>query len=152
MPIAARLFGSILLVGFLAANGFGATFCVSDSSQLTSSLITAADNGQQDTIRLVTATYVGNFVYVSSEAFGLTIEGGYSADCANRTILAENTVLDGNHLGSVFVFASNLAVALKVEGVTVRNGVASSTRRNGGGLFVNTAGSFTMEQLAFCSP
>ena len=92
---------SLFLVGAVQA----ATFCVSDATGLYNTLSQAASNGEDDTIQIVQSTYVGNFIYASTEAFGVTIEGGYTADCASRKVDPANTVLDGDAAGNVLVLS-----------------------------------------------
>jgi hypothetical protein len=73
------VFSLITLSLFLVGEAQAATFCVSDAAGLHNALSQAASNGEDDAIRIVQGTYVGNFIYASTEAFGLTIEGGYTA-------------------------------------------------------------------------
>src|SRR5262249_9069874 len=60
-------------------------------------------------------------------------------------------VLDGAAAGTVLVLSTNQIVEFSVDGITVRNGVSSATRGNGGGLFINTAGSFVLQHSALLS-
>lgn len=117
---------------------FGAIFCVDNATDLQNSLTTACSNGENDTIQIVQGSYSGNFVYASTEAYGLTIKGGYSSNCEYRDVDPSNTVLDGNSAGNVLVLSSpEQAVEFDVEGLTLRNGKASES---GGGLYANTHG------------
>jgi len=50
-------------------------FCVSDATGLQTALTTASGNGEDDTVQIEQGTYVGSFIYVSTESFSLTIEG-----------------------------------------------------------------------------
>ena len=79
------------------------TFCVSDAPGLQTALTTASGNGEDDTIQIVQGTYVGSFIYASTEAFSLTVEGGYTSDCTLRIPDPSNTVLDANGTGSVLL-------------------------------------------------
>ncbi len=45
-----------------------AVFCVNSAGTLQTALSTAASNGVDDEIRIVQGTYVGNFVYTSTQA------------------------------------------------------------------------------------
>ena len=76
---------------------FGATFCVDSATELQSALTTAASNGEDDTIQIVQGTYSGNFVYASTEAHGVSVEGGYTSGCVSREVDPTNTVMDGNN-------------------------------------------------------
>ncbi|MDL1962514.1 MAG: hypothetical protein LWX01_12645, partial [Deltaproteobacteria bacterium] len=130
------VFSLITLFLFLVGAAQAATFCVSDAAGLHSALSQAASNGEDDIIHIVQGTYVGNFIYASTEAFGVTIEGGYTT-CASREVDPANTVLDGDAAGNVLVLSCDQAVEFVVDGVTLQNGNASN---NGGGLFANTDG------------
>jgi hypothetical protein len=144
--------GVVVHLGILTTNGFGATFCVSTPSTLSAALTTAASNGQTDSIRLVSGTYSGNFIYASVEPLGLTIEGGYAAGCGARTVDAANTILDGGATATVLVLTTDQAVSFAIDGLTLRNGFANSARRNGGGLLVSTAaGTVLVTRSAFLS-
>jgi hypothetical protein len=115
----------------------GATFCVDSTTDLQTTLTTAMSNGEDDTVRIVQGTYSGNFVYASTEGYGVTIEGGYTPGCTSRVVDPANTVLDGNATGNVLVLSCpDNAVEFSVYGVTLQNG---SVAGNGGGLYANTA-------------
>jgi hypothetical protein len=116
-----------------------ATFCVSNATELQTGLTTAQSNGEDDTIQIVQGTYIGNFTYASTEAYGVNVEGGYTSGCASRVIDPANTVLDGDAGGNVLVLSAPAqAVEFSVDGVTLQNGNASNDK--GGGLFVITDG------------
>jgi hypothetical protein len=92
-----------------------------------------------DEVRIVQGTYVGNFVYASTQANGLSVLGGYTAGCASRTLNPVNTILDGNQTNRVLVLsAPDAAADFLVEGLTLRNG--KRTAGAGGGLLA-TVGS-----------
>jgi len=125
-------------------------FCVSDATELQTALTTAAGNGQDDTIQIVQGTYNGNFVYASTEANSLTIEGGYTEDCSSRTIDPENTVIDGGGIDNVLMLVTDgVAANFSVEGLTIRNG-RSHTVDKGGGVYVNAGdGELTLRENIF---
>lgn len=89
------------LVLLLPGSTRAAIFCVSTAAELQAALTTAASNGEDDVIHIVQGTYNGNFVYASTEAFNLTVEGGYAASCSSRVVDPANTVLDGLATGRV---------------------------------------------------
>lgn len=60
------------------------TFCVSFAEELTDALTSAASNGQDDVVQIEQGYYLGNFVYASTQASNIFIEGGYSEDCASK--------------------------------------------------------------------
>jgi hypothetical protein len=114
----------ITILPFVRSAG-AATFCVSDAAGLHTALSQAAANGEDDLIKIQQGTYVGNFVYASYEPNSLTLEGGYTAACASRTIDPANTVLDGNGTGNVLVISTDKGAPAKVDGLTLQNGVTS---------------------------
>ena len=125
-----------LLLG-IAQPALAGVFCVDTAVGLQSSLTTAAANAQDDEVRIVQGTYVGNFVYARTEAQALSVLGGYTVGCVDRTLDPVNTVLDGNQTNTVLVLsAPDVAADLLVEGVTLRNGKTMSGSY-GGGLFAN---------------
>jgi len=116
---------TILTIWLFASTVHSANFCVSNATELQSDLTTAASNNQDDVIQIVQGAYVGNFVYASTEAFGLTIEGGYTEGCMSRVVDPTNTVFDANETGSVLVFSTpGTNVNIVVDGFTLQNGVA----------------------------
>ena len=127
--------GIFLLVSTNPA--LAADFCVGTTTQLNTALTTAASNGEDDVIKIQQGTYNGNFIYsASTEAYGVTIEGGYIAGCVSREVVAANTVLDAKNSGHVLVLsAPNVAANFVVDGLTIYNGNAGSS---GGGLSIIT--------------
>ena len=111
-------------VTFRTNTSSGVTFCVSDATQLQSALTTAASNGEDDVVQIVQGTYVGNFVYDSTEANSITIEGGYTAGCSSREVDPSNTVLDGDAAGRVLELSvpEQAAASFLVDGVTLTDG------------------------------
>ena len=76
---------------------YGNTYCVANEADLIAALNEAKDNGSDDVIKIQQGTYIGgNFVYASTESFGLTIEGGYTAVVPSRVVDPANTVLVGD--------------------------------------------------------
>lgn len=133
----------ILILGLAVVPGtlLGATFQVTTSEALLSALYDAATNGENDTIRVAQGTYDGSYVYSSTEANSLTIEGGWNADFTDRSIAAANTVLDGSDTGlRVLGISSTAAADIAVEGLTLRNGTFTASGTGGAGLYVTTAG------------
>jgi len=126
----------------------GATFCVSDATDLQTALTTAESNGADNTIKIVQGTYNGNFTYASTEAYSLTVEGGYAEGCASRTINPANTILDGGGTDMVLALVSQGAATFSVEGLTLQNGNAS-TVDYGGGLYASTDGNVTLTNNTF---
>jgi len=136
------IFNSILVftcIISLANTAFSATFCVSDAVEFQAALTTSASNGEDDVVQIEQGTYVGNFVYASTESNGVTIEGGYTIGCTSQLVDPVNTVLDGDTSGSVLALsAPDQSAVFQMEGVTLQNGSASFN--GGGGLYVKTNG------------
>lgn len=131
-----------------------ATFCVSSAVSLQNSLDTAASNGSEDTIKIESGTYVGNFSYVSSEEKGLRIEGGYNAGCVSTIFDQALSVLDGDDAGTVLILVDQGHADYTLKGFTVKSGnnivgstTYSSTNGNGGGMYVRTLGHLDVDQL-----
>ena len=114
-----------------------ATFCVGTSAELQSALTVSGTNSQDDSIQVQQGTYYGNFVYASTEAFGITIEGGHTGVlCTVRDVDPANTVFDGEQNGVVLALsAPNVAADFAVDGLTIQNGNVAG---DGGGLFIKT--------------
>ncbi len=111
--------------------GFSATaqaahFCVNTVAQLQNALTTAATNGADDVIRVRTGIYLltQRLVFDSSEAFDLTLEGGYlGVTCANQSINPSLTVLDGDDQTPLLTATSRSATGnLTIRNFTWRNG------------------------------
>ncbi|MBI4832959.1 MAG: hypothetical protein HY801_15680, partial [Candidatus Lindowbacteria bacterium] len=115
---------------------------VNTSAQLQSALTAAQSNSKNDVIKLAQGIYgiSGNnnqrFLYSSSEPWGLAIKGGYASGFSERQVDPANTILDGEGIyqgpaygaGVLRIYHGSTAVYRKivVEGVTIRNGRASS--------------------------
>ena len=141
-----RLFGSALALAVLSTPAGAAVFCVNNATALQTALTTAASNGEDDQIQIVQGAYIGNFVYASTQANDLAVQGGWTAGCASRVIDPTNTVLDGNRTGTVLALsAPNVAADLLLHGVTLRNGLRT-TGSGGGGLYaaVGSGGQVTV--------
>ena len=139
------LAGALILLLGIALPALAGVFCVDTPGGLQSALTTAAADGQDDEVQIVQGTYVGNFVYASTQANKLSVLGGYTAGCASRTLNPANTILDGNQTGTVLVLsAPDVAAEFLVEGLTLREGKSASGY--GGGLYakVGSLGAVTL--------
>jgi len=139
---------SLLSLFLIPTSSLGATFCVTNATELQAALTTAENNGEDNTIQIVQGTYNGNFTYASTEAYSLTVVGGYTEDCASRTIDPANTILDGGGTDTVLVLVSQSAANFSIEGITLQSGNAS-TVDSGGGLYVKTGGNVTLTNNTF---
>ena len=143
------LFVSALLLFLNPSFSFGATFCVSNATELQTALTTAQSNGEDDTVQIVQGTYNGNFIYAAIEANSLTVEGGYTSGCASRVIDPANTILDGGGADNVLALVRQVGAAdFSLEGLTLQNGSAS-TVVDGGGLYAKTIGHVTLTNNTF---
>lgn len=123
-----------------AAGARAAEFCATDAATLQDHLTTAQSNGVDDTIKIVSGTYKGNFVFSSAQANYLIIEGGYDGCAGSQTVNPSLTVLDGQRSGSVLSVTSTQAMAFTLKNLTLTAG--STTASAGGGLMRKcTAGS-----------
>src|SRR5210317_2160448 len=96
-PMKPYFYTAVLIITILLPlSSHADTFCVSDVTGLQTALTTAAGNGEDDTVQIEQGTYVGSFIYTSTEAFSLTVEGGYTASCAVKIPEPPNTVIDAN--------------------------------------------------------
>lgn len=141
-----------LLVAFVMAigplNSQAATFCATTSSELQSSLSSAAVNGEEDELRIATGAYsapVGGFLYnsagsISGDDESLSISGGWTEFFGNPCgqQLSQNPTLTAiNGSGS----DPGLRMYLRGEGgvsislLTFMNGNAPGQLR-GGGLYI----------------
>lgn len=138
------LFGFVFFV--IANSAFAEVFCVDTAEELQAALTIASANDQDDEVRIVQGTYVGNFVYATAtEAYDLAVKGGYAAGCSSQALDPVTTILDGNQTGTVLaVSAGNVTADLSVQGLTLRNGNKDGY---GGGLYfaVGSEGTVSVE-------
>ena len=135
-PRSAALLSGALALFALAQPASAADFCVADAGALQTALTTAATNGQADTVKVVQGTYIGPFVYTSSERYALQVLGGYAAGCGSRTLDPANTTLQGDGADRVLTLTASNGGAFTVQGVTLTGGKKTG---DGGGLYASTA-------------
>jgi len=132
-----------------------AEFCINTASALSAALVTAANNNEDDTIKVEQGTYVtssavGNMIqfnYLSTKTFSLNLEGGYTNLCASRKLNPSNTILDGNNENRVLnIMQSDGDGTIVLEGFTIQNG-NNSDFFQGGGLLIRGITNFTGEIL-----
>ena len=117
---AARALAVVLLVG-LGALGWpapvrAAEFHVSTAAELTTALLAARNNGEDDVIVLAAGTYVGNFQYTPSDGRALTLRA------AEGTRPGE-VILDGGGSGTVLtLYLSAAGGTVRLEDLTVQGG------------------------------
>ena len=74
----------VILAGlllFCSGEVFAKPYCVSDVGELQDALFFAAENGQDDVIKIVQGTYTDTFIFSSTEEHSLTLLGGYTPVC-----------------------------------------------------------------------
>jgi len=135
----------------LSRLSFGADFCVSCTTELQNALTTAASNVEDDTIQIAQGTYSGNFIYSSEDSTNLALKGGYIEGCGSRTVDPSNTILDGAGSNIVLALGSKGIAKFSVEGLTFRNGLATSISivKYGGGLYAKTGGHIILSSNTF---
>ena len=113
-------------------------FCVDPSgdgthTDLQSALTEAQTNGEDDVIKVVQGTYIGNFSYSSSQGNSITLLGGCTSGCTGRDLDPSNTVLDGGGSDRVlYLYNHANGGHIVVEGFTLQNGDSSG---EGGGVY-----------------
>src|SRR5450432_3432840 len=110
---------AVLLLG-VSAHANAAVFCVNTWSSVSVALSQSANNGQNNTIKIVAGTISpdsGFSSYSMTNAFNLDIEGGWSDDCSTQRKNAALTILDGTSAG----IAGGLSLSTYDSGnITVR--------------------------------
>ncbi len=150
----------IVFFALLANPIQAATVCADNASDLQTGLQNAQSNGEDDIIQIVEGTYPGNFVYqaADTEAYNLTLEGGYAPDtsCTSRVVDPKSTVLDGKSNGSrvLTIDARNVDQTIidrsdfAMDGLTLQNGLLSV--EPGAGLYViRIPGNLTLSHNIF---
>jgi hypothetical protein len=127
----------LALWAVLAGGAWGADYCVDPGgtgthTDLNAALDAAKANGLDDTIKVVQGKYEGPFNSNSSEAYGLTLVGGYTAGCAERVADPSLTILDGLVTDRTLYLYNYGGGDITVQGFTVRDGSATSA---GGGIY-----------------
>jgi hypothetical protein len=144
-----------------------ATFCVATGAQFDSALESAATNGADDDIRLVTGTLTGShwpqgelrwdyYARSSDLTSALDVSGGWNAGCSTQAATAESTVLDAESKGPALAIhgdsinSDGLGGRITLRNLTIAN--ASDNNRNGDGVALDyqgdyQGGQFTMERV-----
>ena len=116
-----------------------ATFCVSTGTQLYNSLVTAANNGQNDLINIQQGVMTGTGAPAASarweyraqpndNATALTISGGWNAGCASQVVNPLATQLDAQNAATAIEITNGsgdpLSGAFIVRNLTITRGRA----------------------------
>ncbi len=134
---------------FIPTGAKAATFCVGTSAGLVSALGTASANGEDDTIKIRSGTYVSTgsvaFPYYTSENFNLAIAGGFVTLAGNPCVFqlggATQTVLSGSGARQVMRLqgAPGTSGAISISNLTIRDGFSA---QQGAGLGLDGAAGF----------
>lgn len=139
------VFAAVLFLTNLAE---AEVFCVQTADDFQDALDEAESNNQDDTILLVRGTYTapsspdGFFFYLSSEPYGLTIEGDWEfsfGDCARLWSPSPiHTTIDGedSHRGLLLQVRADEPVEVTVKYLTFKDGKHSDIGHIAGGLTV----------------
>jgi parallel beta-helix repeat protein len=98
--------------------------------------LNAASSGQE--VWVAAGTYVEKVILKS----GVKLYGGYSGIGSSHDPLANVTVLDGNHSGSVVTAPTGATTATVIDGFTIRNGsgtIDAGGSASGGGVYAVSA-------------
>ena len=132
-----------------------ATTCVNSDALLhnTLSVATILANGP-NTIRLVQRFSAGDHYTLPAMTMNflqpMTIEGGYTTNCASRTINAANTIIDfGGATNDVFFSQTtgSPTALIKFEGLTLRNGGQLNLSAGDYGKISDDAGAIRMSHV-----
>ncbi|MBK6725827.1 MAG: hypothetical protein IPG63_00980 [Xanthomonadales bacterium] len=158
--IASLILGTAALLAgaTLPRTAAAAVYCAHTSSQLRSALVSAEDNGVDDTIRLTRTdfdTQGSSFHAFVGADESLTIEGGWQdafGPCAMLTNDASRTVLNGNGLSHVLdIEGSSGSGSISVRNLTVRGGFRPDPAPWGAGLHMigTQFGDISIERVHF---
>jgi trimeric autotransporter adhesin len=99
------------------------SFCASSVAQINSALALGSLQSQPYTIQIVQGSYPMNANMVYSFPVPVTIEGGYTANCAGRQVNAANTVINigADHSLSLTQADASPEASINVDGLTFSN-------------------------------
>ncbi|MEZ5470180.1 MAG: hypothetical protein R3E90_00220 [Marinicella sp.] len=128
---------------------------MTNSTELSSALITSQNNSQSDVIKIAIGSYTGGFAYSGSEDFHLSISGGWSDffgnPCGQQIHMPFDTILDGNNTQRVMIIQAWANSDINISNMTFINGNANLD--SAGGLevrsFENYVGDVLVEKVAF---
>jgi hypothetical protein len=138
------------LAGFASATQ-AAEFCVGTSAQLQQAFMTAASNGEADTIKIEVGTYASTggavaFAYSTAQNFTLIVSGGHVSNppqmCVRQLDQPGATVLSGSDVRQVLKLNGSPGTigGLSLSNLTIRDGFSS---QSGAGLDIGGGAGFT---------
>ncbi len=141
-PSSTVLLTGLLLIGLLACStASAATFCASSVPQLKVALALGTFQTQPFTIQIVQGTYLMDASVETDFSAPTTIEGGYTTNCAARTVDSSNTIID---IGQAHYFELQQTVGsptaqLNMDGLTLANSGQGIILASGGFYSIPTA-------------
>lgn len=138
---------------------YAATFCAKSQTAIQNALTTAASNGEADDIRIPAGTYTMSGVssidsqvalaMESTEAFAVTISGGWNSNCSVKTY--DQTELNGDSKYPILFMESSGAMQITVTDLIFEQAgfSAVSGTVNGSALDISTKGNLIIERNQF---
>lgn len=145
--------GALLMLLFSVAPVYATTTCVSTDSALQTQLaIASIGGGGSNTIRLVQRSAGGDHYTLPDINLSflqpITLEGGYTANCASRSVNAANTIIDmGGHFFSLTQPSASPTALVSLEGLTLRNGYSVILNTGQYGSFNDDAGAVRLSHV-----
>jgi len=123
-------------------------FCVSTAADLQAAISETTTNDEDDTINIIQGVYniiPGSFGYYSEGDKAITIQGGFTADCAFWEDDPSKTLLDAGGSGTALEITQAGGGSVQIGGLTLQNGgrhglyvrLRNITGGNVGNIFIN---------------
>lgn len=142
------LVGFACLAGAVPASAI--TICAANVAQIKAALSLGTLQSSAYTIQIVQGIYLMDVDVNTSFSVPTTIEGGYSANCASRTINAGNTTINAQgHNFYLFQEVASPQAQLSLDGLTVSNSNGVVLEAGAFGSFSNDAGSLHVSNVRF---
>lgn len=150
-----------VLFGAGAIPAHAAVTCVATPAQLATALAMAAENGQNDEIRLRRGTYTATqpamFEYATAnqEPFDFAMSGDWNSNCTQQGDDPLSTIIDGNQVSRALRISTiSPGASVSVRLLTFLGGTATANGGSGGGLQISVVNSnepstITIERNAF---
>jgi len=145
--------GALLMLLFSFVPAYAVTSCVNTDSALQIQLTLASiGTGGANTIRLVQRSAGGDHYTLPTINMNfpqpITLEGGYTANCASRSVSAANTIIDmGGNFFSLTQLSASPTALISLEGLTLRNGYSVILSTGQYGSFSDDAGAVRLSHV-----
>ena len=145
--------GALLMLLFSFVPAYAVTSCVSTDNALQIQLTLASiGTGGANTIRLVQRSAGGDHYTLPTINMNfpqpITLEGGYTANCASRSVSAANTIIDmGGNFFSLTQLSASPTALISLEGLTLRNGYSVILSTGQYGSFSDDAGAVRLSHV-----